>query len=56
MSNNSGRHMKGKADRKHSFKYREQYGVIVICKDEAEQRRVYEQLLAKGFTLRVVTV
>lgn len=48
--------MQGKTAKKHPFKYREQFGVIVICKDEADQRRVYEQLLAKGFTLRVVTV
>jgi hypothetical protein len=24
-------------------KYREQYGVIVLCKDEAHQQRVYEE-------------
>jgi len=48
--------MKGKEKPKHSFKYREQYGVIVLCKDESDQHRVYEQLKAKGFNLRVVTV
>lgn len=36
-------------------KYREQYGVIVKCADEAEQRRVYDDLLARGYKVRVVT-
>lgn len=35
--------------------YREQYGVIVICADEAEQERVYEALKDEGYTCRVVT-
>lgn len=34
--------------------YKEQYGVIVICKDEAEQEKVYEELLNKGYECRVV--
>lgn len=39
-----------------SFKYQQQYGVIVICKDEAEQKAVYERLAAQGLTLKVVCV
>lgn len=39
-----------------NFNYREQYGVIVICKDEKEQREIYERLLAEGLTLKVVCV
>lgn len=35
--------------------YSEQYGVIVICGDEAEQERVYEELKAQGRNCRVVT-
>lgn len=35
--------------------YKEQYGVIVICEDEAEQERVYETLKDEGYTCRVVT-
>lgn len=35
--------------------YQEQYGVIVLCRDEAEQRKTYEALTAQGFTCRVVT-
>jgi hypothetical protein len=34
--------------------YREQYGVIIICKDESEQKRLYEKLLKQGHKLRVV--
>ncbi|ACL05229.1 hypothetical protein Dalk_3541 [Desulfatibacillum aliphaticivorans] len=35
-------------------RYREQYGVIVICKDENDQKKVYEKLLKQGFKPRVV--
>lgn len=38
------------------FKYKEQHGVIVIRKDQEEQQRVYEQLLAQGFNLKIVVV
>ena len=38
------------------FTYKQQYGVIVICKDEAEQIRLYEELKKQGLTLKVVTV
>ena len=34
--------------------YREQYGVIVICQDEAEQEAVYNQRSAEGLTCKVV--
>lgn len=35
--------------------YSEQYGVIVLCKDEPEQQSVYEKLKAEGYSCRVVT-
>ena len=35
-------------------RYKEQFGVIVICADESEQQRAYEQLKADGFNCRVV--
>lgn len=41
---------------KKNFTYKEQYGVIVICKDEREQKRIYEALIKQGLTLKVVTV
>lgn len=39
-----------------NFNYKEQYGVIVICKDEKEQQEIYECLLAQGLTLKIVAV
>lgn len=38
------------------FKYKEQYGVIVICKTETEQKEVFEKLQKEGLILKVVTV
>lgn len=38
------------------FKYKNQYGVIVICASEDEQKLIYDQLLALGLTLKVVVV
>ncbi len=34
--------------------YKQQYGVIVICKDERTQIEVYNRLLRMGYTLKVV--
>lgn len=39
-----------------NFKYKQQYGVIVVCRDEAEQKAVYERLAAQGLTVKVVCV
>ena len=39
-----------------SFTYKEQYAVVVICKDEKEQQNVYERLKSEGFKLKVVAV
>ena len=36
------------------FNYKEQYGVIVICADEAEQEKVYNTLNDDGYNCRVV--
>jgi hypothetical protein len=36
-------------------KYREQYGVIVVCESEADQERVFGELQSQGFNVRVVT-
>jgi hypothetical protein len=35
-------------------RYKEQYGVIIICADEPEQQKVYEALAADGYRCRVV--
>ena len=42
--------------KKKQFNYKEQYGVIVICKDEEEQKAIFEKLQKEGLTLKVVTV
>ena len=39
-----------------NYKYKTQYGVIVICADEKDQQAIYERLKAEGLTLKVVTV
>ena len=38
------------------FTYKQQYAVIVICKDETEQEAVYNRLHSEGYTLKVVAV
>ena len=35
-------------------KYKEQFGVIVICRDEAHQQEVFESLAGSGYEARVV--
>ncbi|KAF1073415.1 hypothetical protein MKHDV_03612 [Halodesulfovibrio sp. MK-HDV] len=35
-------------------RYKEQFGVIVICKTEAEHKQVYERLYSKGYRCRAV--
>ena len=38
------------------FEYKQQYGVIVTCKDEIEQQAIYERLTGEGLECRVVSV
>lgn len=45
-----------KSDRMGNFRYKEQYAVVVICKDEEEQKEVYNRLKEEGHTLKVVAV
>ena len=45
-----------KSPGENGFKYRDKYGVIVTCADEAEQERIYLGLRALGFKCRVVVV
>lgn len=37
-----------------NFNYQEQFGVIVMCADEAEQKEVYDQLNGMGYECKVV--
>lgn len=38
------------------FEYQEKYGVIVECRDEAQQKLVFDELTAAGHRCRVVAV
>ncbi len=38
------------------FTYKQQYAVVVMCKDEKEQETIYNRLKEEGFKLKVVTV
>ena len=38
------------------FSYKEQYAVIVICKDESDQESIYNRLKEEGYKLKVVAV
>lgn len=38
------------------FSYKEQFAVIVMCKDETEQEAIYNRLKEEGFKLKVVAV
>lgn len=39
-----------------NFNYKEQYGVIVMCKSEEEQEKIYNRLTEEGFECKVVSV
>jgi hypothetical protein len=39
---------------KNGFKYKERFGVIVICENEAHHRAVYEALTAQGHKCKAV--
>ena len=41
---------------KNGFVYKEQYGVIVHCRDEHHQQSVYQTLLEQGHKIKVVSV
>lgn len=38
------------------FKYKQQFGLLVQCKDEAQQQRRYARLEKLGMTAKVVCV
>ncbi len=38
------------------FEYKPQYGIVVLCEDEKEQKRLYELLKKQGLRLKVVSV
>ncbi len=38
------------------FTYKQQYAVIVMCKDEKDQESIYNRLKEEGYKLKVVAV
>ena len=48
------RPLPGSPERPEPDRYREQYGVIVICENERHQREVFETLKPRGWKLKVV--
>lgn len=38
------------------FSYKEQFAVVVMCKNEKEQEEIYDRLKAEGYKLKVVAV
>ena len=47
---------KQRNDKMSGFSYKQQYAVVVMCKDEKEQETIYNRLKAEGFKLKVVAV
>jgi ParB-like chromosome segregation protein Spo0J len=43
-------------DREISFSIPETYEIIVECKDEADQKRIFEKLKLEGYKLRILTL
>jgi hypothetical protein len=44
----------GEAETPADFNYVEQFGVVVICRDEGDQKNVYDKLQAQGLNCKVV--
>lgn len=38
------------------FKYRQQYGLVVVCRDEAHQQQLYARMVKQGIKPKVVCV
>lgn len=41
---------------KKSYTYKPQYGIVVVCASEEEQKKLFERLQKLGLTLKVVVV
>ena len=50
------RRPKRKPPGRNGFRYKEQFGVIVVCDSETHQERVYKVLTGSGYRCRVVVV
>lgn len=41
---------------KKKFEYKEQYGLVILCDGEEEQKNLFNRLKKEGFKLKVVVV
>ena len=41
---------------KNGFRYRPQWGLVILCKDERHQAQLHRQLTGEGHKVRVVAV
>lgn len=41
---------------KKQYTYKPQYGIVVICRDEAQQIKLYDKLNQQGLELKIVVV
>ncbi|WEE79563.1 hypothetical protein LZ683_09485 [Comamonas testosteroni] len=46
----------GQRPGENGFKYRPQFGLVINCKDESEQQKIYARLMKQGLKLKVVCV
>lgn len=46
----------GQRPGENGFKYRPQFGLVIACKDESEQQKIYVRLTKQGLKLKVVCV
>lgn len=45
-----------KTETKKSYAYKPQFGLVIICADEAEQIKLFNQLKSQNLKLKVVTI
>ncbi|MBB2778322.1 UNVERIFIED_ORG: hypothetical protein HNP28_003669 [Comamonas terrigena] len=38
------------------YKYRQQFGLVIICKDETDQQKTFAKLVKQGYSPKVVCV
>lgn len=41
---------------RNGYRYRQQFGLVIVCRDEAHQAKLYRDLMREGHALRVVVV
>ena len=48
--------VKARRPGENGFKYRQQYGLVIVCKDEPTQQRLFARLVKAGHKPKVVCV